>query len=213
MRNIQELMNAPLKEQPVSAEKQTKENESLNLQKPTKLTIRRLWERMISRYGHSWRSIYGELPEDPQGNPTLAGDTWARDLAGVTQQQIAVGIQESGIHCREYPPSSSKFRALCLGVISFATVKDQLINGGRPHPFTRMVSSKLDWFLYKRADTNNANVLLREAYDASYEAVLRGEKLPVEPIASLSVAKERKFNPAPPEVVEKHLNMIREILA
>lgn len=72
-------------------------------------------------YGHRWRSNFG-----------LADDgTWRKGLAGLTPQQIGVGL----VKCLErrprdgdedWPPTLNEFRAMCLPPISHASHRDYI---------------------------------------------------------------------------------------
>ena len=66
--------------------------------------IDRLWMRMTEIYGLRFTSSYGASPSE----------TWAKGLAGMTGQQIAIGLSRciSGDHA--WPPTLPEFKALCM---------------------------------------------------------------------------------------------------
>lgn len=168
---------------------------------------------MLAIYGHRWTSAFGDSPEDSAGKPTLAGDTWARGLAGITESQIAKGLEACIVAAESWPPALPQFRAMCFGIPSLAEVKNEISKREKYQPFTRMVWANVDWFRYKNATADQAGFMIKEAYDISREAVLRGEPMPSEPVASIAPQEQEKPVPAPREVAEKHLNELREVLA
>lgn len=64
-----------------------------------------LWSTMMERYGYRWTKQYGPTP--------LAA--WARDLAGITPEQMMTGLASDLERGQEWPPSCSAFRTMCLG--------------------------------------------------------------------------------------------------
>ena len=106
----------------------------------------------------------------------MSGDTWGRALAGLSAQQVAAGIEACVAEGAEFPPSAPRFRAMCLGVPILAAVRSELRHG-EPSPFARAVWAELDVFRYKQASAEQADRLLREAYDLVRDRVMRGEAL------------------------------------
>lgn len=64
-----------------------------------------LWERMGAAYGHQWASQQGDEPND----------TWARGLAGLTNEQFSTGLQALLDRKDIWPPNLIEFRQLCTG--------------------------------------------------------------------------------------------------
>ncbi len=170
--------------------------------------LRRLWERMAAIYGHRWASAYGEAPER-EGTLTVAGDTWARGLAGLTPVQIGEGIDRCLASGEPWPPTLPEFRALALGIPALAVVRAE-VRPGAPavSAFTRAVWSRLDGWAYQRADADRADRMLREAYELTREAVMRGEPLPDEPLAAISQQQPECKPPATAEQARAHLARI-----
>jgi len=71
--------------------------------------LERLWAQMQGRYGHRWASQMGDYPEG------IASAEWSTQLAGLTVQQIREGIEADAFRGDDWPPSSTHFRAMCLG--------------------------------------------------------------------------------------------------
>lgn len=168
--------------------------------------MRRLWQRMAEIYGHRWTSAYG----DDAG--ASAGQTWAKGLAGVRPEQIATGLESALVSAEPWPPTLPEFRAMCLGIPSFAAVRSELAaRDVRRSAFARLVWSMLDLYRWRTADADRADRLLREAYDVAREHVMRGGELPPDPVAEIEHAPEPHV-PAAPEVARAHLDALRETL-
>lgn len=173
--------------------------------------LRRIWERQTDLYGHAWISVHGLTPQDEAGALTMSGDTWGRVLAGLTAQQIAAGLDACVTEGAEFPPSAPRFRAMCLGVPSLAAVRSELRHG-ESSPFARAVWAELDSFRYRQASAEQADRLLRDAYELVCDRVMRGEALPKSPAAVIP-HEVRKPTRATPEQLEKHFANIKALLA
>lgn len=164
----------------------------------------RLWHRMGAIYGHRWSSAYGE-DATAQGE---AGEVWAKGLAGLTARQIGDGISAAMASADPWPPTLPEFRALCLGIPSYATVAHQI---ARPAPeqsrFVRLVWQRIDGWRFGQAPTQESERMLRSAYEAAREHVMRGGALP-EPSIAIEAAKPREAKPASPEVVKAAMDKI-----
>jgi len=177
---------------------------------PPAMWLRRIWERQTALYGHAWVSVHGVIPHDNAGALSMSGDTWRRALAGLSAQQIAAGIEACVAEGAEFPPSAPRFRAMCLGVPSLAAVRSELRHG-ESSPFARAVWAELDSFRYRQASAEQADRLLRDAYELVRDRVMRGEALPEPPAAVIShhVSKPTQ---ATPEQRAKHVAEIRKLL-
>ena len=170
--------------------------------------MRRLWQRMGAIYGHRWSSGYGE----DAAKEGSAGEVWAKGLAGLSAMQIGAGISAAMASADPWPPTLPQFRALCLGIPSFATVAHQVARPAPEHSrFVRLVWQHIDAWRYKQSSGYEAEKILRGAYEIACEHVMRGGALP-EP--SLAVAQERRPPPRParPEVAEAAMREITEKL-
>ena len=72
-----------------------------------KLAVK-LWPMITEMYGYQFTSQFGESP----------GDTWVKCLAGITGDEIAIGLQQCLDRYHDWPPAAAQFRALCLGLDS-----------------------------------------------------------------------------------------------
>lgn len=181
---------------------------------PRAAVLRRIWERMTTIYGFPWTNRFGISPErEPGGKLTIAGDTWARALAGISDSEIASALGECLMRDSEWPPRPGEFRALCMGVPSLESVADQLITRRAPITrFGRLVWQKLrDPYGFRMADAQRQESMLRAAFSAARAAVMAGESLPPEPAAQVAQQPvERKY--ATDEQVAAYLDQIRAML-
>ena len=170
--------------------------------------------RMASRYGHAWVSQYGPLPDG------IAAAEWRGTLAGLSAAQLREGFEADAVRGSDWPPSSARFRALCLGIPMIASVRaeiDAQIRQSRHAPivnmcrFSRGVWSRMDIYGYRNAAMKGAERIFNEAYERTREFVMEGGTLPVEPAALIEKEKP-EFKPASPEVVAAHLAKLSAIL-
>lgn len=173
--------------------------------------LRRVWERMAAIYPHKWTSAMGVSPNAEDGSLTVYGDTWAKGLAGLTPEELGVGLEACIRRDDRWPPVLAEFRELCLAIPTFAQVREDLT---REHtqraPFTVMVGRRLDGHRYRLAEVREADRLLREAYAEAREARMKGEPLP-EPLQAIA-QDTAPPEPASPEVAAEHLDAIRREL-
>lgn len=169
---------------------------------------------MGSRYGHAWASQYGDKPDG------IAAAEWRGTLAGLTGAQLREGFEADALRGNDWPPSSARFRSLCLGIPIIATVRaeiDGYMRQGRHAPivnmcrFSRGVLARMDVYGYRNADVKRAERIFSEAYQRTREFVMEGGTLPVEPAGLISHAPP-EFKPAPPEVVAEHIARMKEKL-
>lgn len=161
--------------------------------------VETLWGRMAAIYGHRWTSSYGDDPG------SMAGDTWAAGLSGLTGAQLARGLEACVASSDPWPPSLPDFRAMCLGIPPLASVR---LDSAKAEPFTRLVWQHLDGYRYQQAPADQSDRLLREAYELAREHVMRGGALP-EPSAELEAPERRKPVPASPEAAAAAIDAIR----
>ncbi len=124
---------------------------------------------MAEIYGHRWTAAYGESADEG------AGETWAKGLAGLSVQHVAAGIGACIASADPWPPTLPEFRAKCLGIPPLAAVR---LDGERADPFTVLVWSYLDGYRYRAVSADQADRMLREAYELAREHVMRGGDLP-----------------------------------
>lgn len=162
---------------------------------------------MGGRFGHAWSSQYGD---DPQG---IAGQAWNADLDGLTRPQINAGFEALKLEPSEFPPSSTRFRAMCLGVPTFAAVNSELLtteNANRT-PFARLVWQHIDGYAHRHASARDAKRMREEAYSRAAEHVLAGGALPTEVAGALE--HETELIPSGiPKSREGRVQRLREVL-
>lgn len=164
-----------------------------------------LWRRMLGLYGHTWASQYGDAPTGS------TADTWASALIGLTPQQIADGLRACVASGDEFPPNAPRFRAMCMGIPSFATVKRETLRpDAERSPFTRTVWFRVDVYAHRHASVRDADRMLQAAYDAVREEVMRGAV--IDPPAALI---EHDTSPKPqgiPATREERAERLRKLL-
>lgn len=173
---------------------------------------------MASRYGNAWVSNFGAQPNG------IAAAEWRGTLSGITPEQLREGFEADVLRADNWPPSSAKFKAMCLGIPSMASVRAEVVDyltyrkplgasDARPiiSRFARGVLSRLDAYAYRNASGKAADRIFEEAFQRTREFVMEGGTLPVDPVALIErQAPEHK--PASPEVVAEHLAKVAEIL-
>lgn len=164
-------------------------------------TIDRLWVAMADVYGHRWVSSFGADPA------TGAGETWAKGLAGLTTRQIGAGVSACLASSEPWPPTLPEFRARCLGIPPMSAVR---LDAGKEDGFTRLVWQFLDGHRYRSVSADQADRLLREAYELAREHVMRGGALP-EVVGAIE-QERREVKPADPEVAKAHVEAIQREL-
>lgn len=174
--------------------------------------------RMASRYGNAWVSNFGAQPNG------IAAAEWRGTLAGITPEQLREGFEADVLRADNWPPSSAKFKAMCLGIPSIASIRAEVVDyltyrnpfgaqGARPiiSRFARGVLSRLDTYAYRNASGKVADRIFEEAFQRTREFVMEGGTLPVNPVALIEKT-EPEHKPASPEVVSEHLAKMAEIL-
>lgn len=156
---------------------------------------------MAEVYGTRWTSAYGDNPD------TGAGPTWAKGLAGVQPRQLATGLSASIASADPWPPTLPEFRARCLGIPPMSAVR---MDGTKTEPFTRLVWQYLDGYRYKQVSADQADRLLREAYELAREHVMRGGALPEAAVAEIEHTPAPK--PQIPETREEREARLRQLL-
>lgn len=157
---------------------------------------------MTATYPHKWVSAVGDDSRSP------AGRAWARSLAGLTRQHIDRGLDACRNSSDPWPPSLPEFKALCLGIPSFAAVK---LDTERAEPFTRMVWLYLDGFRMRQVSAEQGERMMRDAYELAREHAMRGGELP-EPVPAIKHEKDRPNVPADPAERQRRIEQARRDL-
>ncbi|WP_333676773.1 hypothetical protein [Dyella sp.] len=182
----------------------------------TNRTIRHLWSKMVSIYGHRWVCNYSDFAEHPDGTLTDAGKVWAVGLAGITPKQVDAGITSALMGAYRWPPTLPEFRALALGVPTLARV--QLVIS-KPDlqtedvaAFCRLMWRFIDSHRLARADIGKATRMISDAYDYALEYRMNLGELPPPPAASITRQAPERPTRASAETAEAHADRIRQIL-
>lgn len=183
--------------------------------------LRRLWARMAAIYPQRWCKDLGDTPEKPDGSLRIAGDEWMRAIAGLTDDQIAAGIEACRLTGTPFVPMPAEFRARCLGIPDLAVVRDEIdtrtysrftrlvLQGGVDHNGVRWPG--LDWTRYRCEPAASAMRLLEQTYKRAHDHVMRGGALPEQPVAAIE-AERREFVPADPAKVAGHMATLERLL-
>ena len=162
--------------------------------------------RMASRYGHAWVSQYGAAPDG------IAAAEWRGTLAGLSAKQIRNGFEDDALRGSDWPPSSTRFRAMCLDIPTLAEVSMRFRTNQSGPRFDRLVYQFLDSYRFKNSAWDKADRLLRDAYDMARDHIIAGGELPADPAALIEAEKPAKRVPAPPEVAKSHIDAIADML-
>jgi hypothetical protein len=177
---------------------------------PTKR--RALWKAFAELYGHKWTSSYGDNPD------AGAAVTWGKVLGDITAQQLADGLSACAKSADPWPPTLPQFRGMCLSVPELHDVRRELVaqlshGGPAPTGFARLVSQNLDYHRWRFCDADKADRLLREAYLAARDHVMRGGSLPEPPAGAIAHEEPAPAKPASPEVAAEALRKLQDVLA
>lgn len=162
-----------------------------------------LWMRMASRYGHAWVSQYGPLPDG------IVAAEWRDTLKGITNEQLRAGFTEDAIRASDWPPTSTRFRAMCLGIPSIAEVRidiDRLVEGlprlgggggyeVKVSRFSRLAWRYINSYVFRNESGKRADRMVREAYELASAYIMDGGELPMEPVALIAEPEKAPLSP------------------
>jgi len=178
-------------------------------------TVRHLWSKMVSIYGHRWVTNFGDTAEHPDGSLTDAGAVWSFGLAGLDAKQVDVGITSALMGAYRWPPTLPEFRALALGIPTLARVQLVInkpdLQTDEIAAFCRLMWRFLDAHRLARADIAKATRMIADAYDYALEYRMNLGELPPAPVAAITQQPERPVR-ASVETAEAHAKRIRELL-
>lgn len=155
---------------------------------------RTLWVRMAEIYGHRWTSAYGDNPNEG------AALTWAKGLGGIAPQQLADGLRACIASSEPWPPTLPEFRGMCLSIPSLGEVRHEL-HADTPTrtPFTVLVWQGIDSYAFRLASREQADRMIRDAYELAREHVMRGGELPGEVAGELEEPEKPEIKLADPD--------------
>jgi hypothetical protein len=183
--------------------------------------LRRLWIRMSAIYPHRWASGLGESPEKPDGSLRVQGDEWMRVIVGLSEDQIAAGIEACRLSASPFVPTPAEFRMRCLGVPDVSVVAGEIstreysrftllvLHGGIDHNGVRWPG--LDWTRYRSESAASAERLLASTYKRALDHVMRGGAMPELPVAAIEEQRP-EFKPADPAKVADHWAKLERVL-
>lgn len=158
---------------------------------------------MAEIFGHRWTSAFGD---DAVAG---AGETWAKALGDLTPHQLAAGIEACAVASDPWPPTLPEFRALCLGIPSFASISQELLqNRGDRTQFAVLVWANLDAHRWRQSTAEQGERQLRSAYDLAREHIMRGGSLPEAPRALVGHDAPEPRRRASPEVARAAMAQI-----
>lgn len=167
----------------------------------------KFWVKMAHMFGNTWTRQYGV---DPAGS---AADTWSAALAGMSPEQIAGGLQATLARGLEWPPSAPRFRAMCMGIPSIASVRHDMAHPGRViAPFMRQFWLYLNGYEYNSGDDYRCERAINEAYELVCDHVMRGKPLPPPTTAALEHKKPAKPIRASDETARRELSRMAAII-
>lgn len=172
-----------------------------------------LCARMAARYGHRWTSQYaGDDSPEGQAAAELAAAEWTSTLAGVDATQMLAGLAADVRRGDAWPPSSTEFRAMCLGIPTFAELRYETL-----HPEVPRTSFGMQWWQYvdafalRQASAAEADRMRRDAYELTRQFVLAGNDLPaVPPALQKPEAPAKRF--ASDEAAQEHVRGIMDTI-
>lgn len=167
-----------------------------------------LFARFAARYGRTWTNQYGTS----DAAMAIAYAEWGETLGGLTRAQVQHGIKIDADRASEFPPSSPAFKAMCLGIPSFAAMRYEMTHGNEARtPFGLLCWRFVDTFRLRQADQREADKLARDAYELAKAHVMAGGELPeVHELLAEPEPADRK--PASPETAKRHLDAMWAVL-
>lgn len=169
---------------------------------------------MAAMYGGArWASATSALPIGADGRLTVAAETWAGALAGISGEQIAEGLRACLASLDEYVPTPMLFRARCLGIPPLEFVRLALRDGRlvEPTAFTRLVWSLIDHYALSRDDQTRAEARVEQAYKLACQHVMRGGALPDDPVEQIEAPKAEPRTPARDETVARAIEQLTAV--
>lgn len=172
-----------------------------------------LWARMAASYGHTWTSQYdADDSEIGVAARELAYAHWSEALAGVSSTQMLAGLRADLNRGSEWPPSAALFRALCLGIPSYAAIRHEMTHPELSRtPFGLLCWRYVDMFRLRTANQQEADRLVHDAYELAREHVMTGGELPEVPEA-LAKPEPPPKRYASEDEVREHLRAIHAVI-
>lgn len=137
--------------------------------------LEKLWVTMVETFGHRWTSSFGDCPRPDHA--------WAKHLSGLNGRQIANGLaQLNDLEDKEWPPSATHFRAMCLhvpGLPTEAEAWDQALRADYRHEAVRVAAEATGTFDLRTAKLNDKS--LRDRFSRNF-AIVRARAVMGKPL-------------------------------
>ena len=166
-------------------------------------------------YSHKWSSKLGEPGSS-------AFETWRQGLAGLSPQQIAMGLQQCVQRADAWPPSLPEFRALCQvspQSMGLPTLESAFRMASRQHPDWRqwhpiVFHARQQVGEYDMVHLSAAHTWPRfkAAYQALVEQVLQGEVLTYPQALVPALPQTKPVRRTTPQDAKSHLSTLRTLL-
>ncbi|MGZ8220019.1 MAG: hypothetical protein ACXWT0_00075 [Methylobacter sp.] len=140
--------------------------------------ITKIWKRMVAIYGHKWSSHLGDAMDGVELSE--AAKTWQLGLTGVTVDQLGLGFQALISSGKDWPPSLTEFRKLCVSqgasvrslnevvsLLVLAKSRQGSLVARYRHPLVLAMAqdSEIDLFFLRTAKTVDARAHVRPVYE------------------------------------------------
>lgn len=167
---LSQLQTESAKPSTSSAQSERKPVEPLRME-----LLEKLWETMVETFGHRWTSSFGDCPRPDHA--------WAKHLSGLNGRQIANGLaQLNDLDDKEWPPSATQFRSMCLtapGLPTEVEAWDQALRADYGHEAVRIAAEATGTFDLKTAKLNDKG--LRDRFNRNY-AIVRARAVMGKPL-------------------------------
>ncbi len=166
--------------------------------------------QMTAIYFNRWTSAVKGCDSDEM-------HAWAADMGALTRAQIDEGLRRCRQSTNEWPPSPGQFKAWCLGVpvLARALLEYDPAFIGTRSPFVRKMAEYVDGYRLRHAPADQAQRMLRDAFDLTVEFVMAGGALPEPATAAIeqeTEAEKPSGIPATPEARAQRLDRLAAVI-
>lgn len=176
--------------------------------KPSASLADYVWLHMAGIFGHAFTSAFGD------NSRSHAGAEWATALAGFNRAQIDRGLDACRNSGAEFPPSATRFKAMCLGIPTFAQVNAEILTatGATRSPFSRLVWSHINAYAHRHVGAKEAERMRRDAYELACSEVMDGKPLPLQPAGELEAPDATELPSGIPATREGRIAKLQSLL-
>ncbi len=132
----------------------------------TSSVIDKLFAQLTVIYPYKFAGQFNDAAVLP-----IAKSEWGKGLRDLTQEQIERGLHLCRTCERDWPPSISEFRKMCLptakelGVLDRQEALQSFLRKDFSNPIVEAVKYELDGFAFRRANVKEANEMFYKAYE------------------------------------------------